>query len=286
MALDLIPLQPQHVPELARICHDAFASLHDRHGVSRDIADLGTAEMILSHVAARADYTGVVAVLDGRPVGSNFLLHADPVAGVGPITVDPAVQSRGIGRELMGWALQETEGRGIRAIRLFQEAINSTSLSLYSRLGFAWRGTAAAMQPAAADADDPSIRPLSAADLEGVRALSEAAYGFSRAGDAERLLAGGIPGFVRERDGRMVGYRIVSLFGHAGAETEDDLLALIAHSARHAPPPMAVFLCPLHRSGLFRRALEAGHRTLKQLSYMSYGTYAEPPGVYLPSIQC
>jgi hypothetical protein len=142
------------------------------------------------------------------------------------------------------------------------------------------------MQPAAAEADDPSIRTLTTADLEGVRALSEAAYGFGRAGDAERLLAGGIPGFVRERDGRMVGYRIVSLFGHAAAETEDDLLALIAHSARHVPAPVAVFLCPLHRPDLFRRALEAGHRTLKQLSYMSYGEYAEPQGIYLPSIQC
>jgi len=286
MALELIPLQPQHVSDLARICHDAFASLHDRHGVPRDIADIETALMILSHVAAREDYTGIVAVLDGRAVGSNFLLHADPVSGVGPITVDPAVQCRGIGREMMRWVLDEAERRGIRAIRLFQEAINSTSLSLYSRLGFAWRGTAAAMQPAAAPADDPSIRPLSTADLEGIRALSEAAYGFSRAGDAAGLLAGGIPGFVLEREGRMVGYRIASLFGHAAAETEDDLLTLIAHSARHVPAPMAVFLCPLHRSTLFRSALEAGHTTLKQLSYMSHGEYAEPPGMYLPSIQC
>ncbi|MCP9793603.1 GNAT family N-acetyltransferase [Vulcanococcus limneticus Candia 3F8] len=286
MALELIPLQPEHVPELARICHDAFASLHDRHGVPRDIADVDTAEMILSHVAGRPDYTGVVAVLDGRPVGSNFLLHADPIAGVGPITVDPALQSRGVGRELMRWVLGEAERRGIRATRLFQEAINTTSLALYSRLGFAWRGTAAAMQPTAAPADDPAIRPLSAADLVEVRRLSAAAYGFSRAGDAAGLLAGGIPGFGRERDGRLVGYRIVSLFGHAAAETEDDLLALIAHSARHVPAPMAVFLCPLHHTDLFRRALEAGHRTLKQLSYMSYGEYAEPPGVYLPSIQC
>ncbi|KEF41873.1 MAG: GCN5 family acetyltransferase [Cyanobium sp. CACIAM 14] len=286
MALELVPLQPHHVPELARICHGAFASLQDRHRVPRDIPDVATAEMILSHVAGRSDYTGVVALLDGRAVGSNFLLHADPVAGVGPITVDPEVQSRGIGRQLMAWVLEETERRGIRATRLFQEAINSTSLSLYTRLGFTWRGTAAAMQPVPADADDPSIRPLSAADLDGVRALSEAACGFSRAGDAERLLAGGIPGFVRARQGRMVGYRIVSLFGHAAAETEDDLLALIAHSARHVPAHLAVFLCPLQHPGLFRRALEAGHRTLKQLSYMSHGEYAEPPGVYLPSIQC
>ncbi len=195
------PLEPRHVPELARICHHAFASLHDRHGLPRDIADVPTAEMILSHMAGRFDYSGVVALKDGRAVGSNFLLHADPVGGVGPITVDPAVQSQGIGRELMGWALQEAERRGVRGIRLFQEAINSTSLALYSRLGFTWRGVAASMQPKAAAADDPSIRPLSVTDLEDVRSLSEAAYGHSRAGDAAGLLAGNIPGFVREREG-------------------------------------------------------------------------------------
>ncbi|MFM7676476.1 MAG: GNAT family N-acetyltransferase [Synechococcus sp.] len=286
MALELIPAVPAHIPELARICHGAFAHLHDRHCVPRDIADVHTAEMILTHVVGRFDYSGVVAVLDGQVVGSNFLLHADPVAGVGPITVDPAVQARGIGRELMGWVLGEAERRGIRGTRLFQEAINSASLALYSRLGFAWRGTAAAMQPRAAASDDPSIRLLSVTDLEDVRSLSEAAYGFSRAGDAAGLLAGGIPGFVRERDGRVVGYRIASLFGHAAAESDDDLLALIGHSARHLPAPIAVFLCPLQRTTLFRRALEAGHRTLKQLSYLSYGEYSEPPGVYLPSIQC
>jgi GNAT superfamily N-acetyltransferase len=286
MPLELMPLQPGQVPELARICHDAFGDLHDRHAVARYIPDIATAEMILSQLAARPDYSGVVAVLDGRAVGSNFLLHADAVAGIGPITVDPAIQGRGIGRALMEWVLAERERRGIADVRLFQEAINTTSLSLYTRLGFVWRAAATAMQPTPAASDDPTIRSIGTGDLEAVRRLSEATYGFSRAGDAERLLAAGIPGFLREREGRAVGYRIVSLFGHAGAESEDDLLALIAHSARHAPPPLARFLCPLHRPELFRRCLEAGHRALKQLSYLSHGDYREPAGAYLPSIQC
>jgi hypothetical protein len=39
----------------------------------------------------------VVAEIDGRVVGSNFLDERGPVRGVGPITVDPAAQGRGSG---------------------------------------------------------------------------------------------------------------------------------------------------------------------------------------------
>lgn len=286
MALELIPLHQDHVPELARICHEAFSTLQDRHAIQRDIPDVDTGMLIISHIAARADYAGVVATIDGQVVGSNFLLHSDHVAGIGPITVDPNVQSRGVGRALMQWVIDESNKLGVKQTRLFQEAFNTTSLSLYTSLGFDWRASAALMQANPASSDDPAIRPLTADDLDSIKSLSLDAYGFSRAGDAAQLLAAQFPGFLRERDGRVVGYLISSLFGHAGAETEDDLMALITHAARHVPPPLAVFICPLNRPTFFRRALADRHRVIKVLSYMSYGEFTEPPGVYLPSIQC
>jgi len=286
MSLELIPLHQEHVPELARICHEAFSALHDRYAIGRDIPDIETGMLIISHVANRPDYTGFVATMDGKLVGSNFLLHGDFVAGIGPLTVDPRYQSRGVGRALMQSVINESERRNISQTRLFQEAINTTSLSLYTSLGFAWRDSAALMQATPASADDPSIRPLTIDDCVSIKSLSQQSYGFSRAGDAAYLLAAQFPGFLRERDGHEVGYLISSLFGHASAETEDDLLALIAHAARYVPPPMAVFICPLSQPHLFRRALAEGHRTLKVLSYMSLGGFTAPTGSHLPSIQC
>jgi len=42
-----------------------------------------------------------VAELDGRIVGSNCLDERSAIAGLGPLTVDPSIQNRGVGRKLM-----------------------------------------------------------------------------------------------------------------------------------------------------------------------------------------
>jgi len=286
MALELVSTTPDHIPELGRICYEAFSTLQDRHGYPRDFPDVDTGRMVISHVTTRTDYTGVTAVLDGTIVGSNYLLHSDSVSGVGPITVDPKVQTRGIGRALMSWVIDEVRRRGIRQTRLFQEAINTTSLSLYASLGFAWRDSAVLMRTKPSNADDPAIRPLTPDDLGQVEVLSKKTYGFSRAGDSAELLKAKFPGFIREKNGQAVGYFICSLFGHAGAESDDDLLALAGHAARHVPPPFQVFICPLSNDALYRRAMAAGHRTVKVLSYMSLGEFVPPRGAFLPSIQC
>lgn len=285
MALELVPATGDQIPRLSQICHEAFSALHDRFGIERDIPSAEVGEMIISQTVKRPDYTGVMAVLDGRVVGSNFLLHADEVAGVGPITVDPGVQAKGIGKALMQWVIDEARRREIRQVRLFQEALNTTSLSLYTALGFDWRDSAALMQAAAAGEEDPQVRPLEARDLEAVAVLSQKAYGFSRAGDAAQLLEWQVPGFVRERDGVVTGYLFATLFGHAGAESDEDLLALAAQAARHLPPPVARFICPMARPVLYRKALASGHRTLKLLSYMSLGDFVPPAGSHFPSIQ-
>ena len=73
-------------------------------------------------------FYSVVAELDGRVVGSNFLDERSAIAGVGPITVDPSVQDRGIGRRLMQAVLDRAAARRFAGVRLVQAAYHSRSL--------------------------------------------------------------------------------------------------------------------------------------------------------------
>ena len=77
---------------------------------------------------------GVVAEVDGRIVGSNFLDERGPIRGVGPITVDPEGQNAGVGRKLMVAVMKR--GEEAPGIRLLQDAFHMRSLSLYESLGF------------------------------------------------------------------------------------------------------------------------------------------------------
>lgn len=288
MAIELVRAEAKHGPELARICHLAFDTLHEKHRVHRDVPSEEVGGLIIGGVLSRSDYTGVVALQDGRVVGSNFLLHADDVCGVGPITVDPTVQARGVGRLLMQWVIDEArQQRGAHArVRLFQEAVNTTSLSLYTGLGFQWRDAAAMMLPRAADTEDRTVRAMTATDLPKVADLSLRQYGASRLNDATKLLGMQFPAFVREREGRVVGYQIATLFGHAAAEMDEDLLVLAAQTARNVPSPMSVIILPMSQGSLFRSALASGFRVAKVVNAMSLEAYESARGPSFPSIQC
>jgi hypothetical protein len=106
---------------------------------------------------------GVVAEREGRVIGSNFLDERSTIAGVGPITVDPAVQDGGAGRWLMdavlrrrsaasARALRRAQAEGFPAVRLVQAAYHSRSLALYTKLGFDAREELVTLQGAPSDA--------------------------------------------------------------------------------------------------------------------------------------
>lgn len=292
----LIPVEPEHLPELGRICYEAFSTLQRRHNAPVDFESADDGRMVINLLANRPDYIGVAAIEEDRHgkqtlIGSNFLQTADVVCGLGPITVDPQSQSRGVGRALMQHIINEARQRDRREVRLFQEAINTTSLSLYTSLGFSWVDSAALMTPPRLQpgeaASDLGVRPMTPVDLPAVAELSESTYGYSRAEDAAIMLNVPFPAFVRERSGRVVGYFIPSLLGHAGAQTDDDLIAMLTVMGQQLAGPPAKFICPLSEVELFRALLARGARVLKMLNYMSYGgPYAPPRGTWLPSIQC
>ena len=81
-------------------------------------------------------FYGVVADIDGRVVGSNFLDERNMIAGVGPITVDRAVQNRAVGRRLMDAVHERAASKNFAGVRLIQAGFHTRSLSLYAKLGY------------------------------------------------------------------------------------------------------------------------------------------------------
>src|SRR5215203_6124787 len=132
--VELRAIEPADARDCARILYEAFGGIHDHHRFQRDFPTLEAAEQLTGAFIAHPSIWGVVAESDGRVVGSNFIDERCTIRGVGPITVDPRAQGRGVGRRLMQAALERS--RRAAGIRLFQDSFNVGSLSLYASLGF------------------------------------------------------------------------------------------------------------------------------------------------------
>ncbi len=284
MALELVPAEPKHINEIGRICFEAFKSIHDKHAFPRDFPDVDLAIKLMGMLVERKDFYGVVALRDGKPVGSNFSSLMDEVSGIGPITVDPSCQARGIGRALMEDVMNYGKRNNIDKLRLLQDSFNLTSLSLYTSLGFDVKETVVLMQAAPALKADQTVRPIAENDLAVIEGLSRRIYKVSRINEVASAFVHGFPAFLREHDGRVTGYLLPGFFGHGVAETEEDALALIGEAARRLPPESARFFCPLREEKLFRNALRNGCRAIKVMNLMAVGPYEPPQDVWMPSI--
>ncbi|MCC6425805.1 MAG: GNAT family N-acetyltransferase [Phycisphaerales bacterium] len=286
MPISIIPVKPDHIPALGEICHLAFSALQDRHGVERDFDTVEIGQMVISLFATRPDIAGFAAIDTdtGKLLGSNFLAYSDPVAGVGPITIHPDEQSRGIGRLLMLAVMEEAERRGIAHVRLFQETINTCSLSLYTKLGFDWRDAASLIRINPAPKDDPRIRPLTTADLPLVDEISKRHYHSTRIKEVADMLRLGFPGFVLADRHLITGYFFPGLLGHGFAVTDEGLASLVTHSARHAPPQFHKAILPLSENNLHRELMARGCRSIKMFNYMTLGPWQPPAGAWMPCI--
>jgi predicted N-acetyltransferase YhbS len=282
MDLILRPATPADAPELGRICYDAFGAISGRHNFPHDFPNVETAVGLISYMIGHPGVYGVVAERDGRVIGSNFLDERSQIAGVGPITVDPHAQDRGVGRRLMGAVLERAAERQFPGVRLVQAAYHARSFSLYVSLGFQVRESLACMQGPAIGHAIPgrSVRPAREPDLDACNQVCHLVHGHTRAGDlAEAITAG--TATVVEHAGRITGYATsVSFFGHAVGETDDDVKALIAAAPAFDGPG---FLVPA-RSPLVRWCLTQNLRVVQLTTLMSIGLYNEPRGAFLPSI--
>jgi len=238
---------------------------------------------LLSRLLAHPGFYAVIAELDGRVVGSIFVDERSTIAGIGPITVDPAVQNRAIGRQLMQQAMERVAQRRCPGVRLIQAAYHSRTLALYAKLGFIVREPLATMQgpPLALNIPGYTVRSATAEDLEACNRVCRSVHGHDRGGE----LADAIQqhtAVVVEHAGRITGYATpIAFFAHAVGETSEALKALIG-AAPVIPDPG--FLLPIRNGEMFRWCLDHGLRVVQTNTLMSVGLYNTPAGAFLPSI--
>lgn len=286
MKLEFVSAEQQHVDVIGRICFEAFKEIQEKHGFSPDFPTVEISRQVLGMMVQRDDFYGVVALLDGQPVGSNFLSLMDPVAGVGPITIDSTYQGHGIGRALMQDVIDYAKRNNIEQVRLLQDSFNTASLSLYASLGFDVKEGVVFMQSESVGEADPFVRPVTEVDLPAIEELSKRIYKNSRRNEVAAAAPYGFAAFLREKQGRITGYLIPGIFGHGIAETDEDAIALISETARRMPPSLARFFCPLSQASFFQGAIEAGCRVIKMMNYMTMGPYEPPDKVWMPSVLC
>jgi len=258
-----------------RICYDAFKAISEAHGFAPDFPAPEVPTGLLTRMIADPKFYGVV--------GSNFLDERNMIAGVGPITVDRAVQNRAVGRRLMDAVHDRAAANNFAGVRLIQAGFHTRSLALYAKLGYDVREHLACMQGTAINIaiEGHVVRPAVEADIEACNHVCRQVHGHDRAGESRDAIARGNATVV-EHDGRVTGYAtIVGFFGHAVGETNADVKALIGAAKEFAGPG---FLLPTRNGELFRWCLTNGLRVMQPMTLMSRGLYNEPTGAFLPSI--
>ena len=283
MNLTLRPGTPDDAHACGTICYEAFKNISEAHNFPPDFPSPDIAVGLLTWMLKHPTFYSVVAEIDGRVVGSNFLDERNVIAGVGPITVDPSTQNRAVGRQLMKAVHERAAAKNFAGVRLIQAGFHTRSLSLYAKLGYDVREHLACMQgePLNLSVEGHAVRPASQADVESCNRVCQYVHGHDREGELRDAITKGSATVV-EHDGRITGYAtIIGFFGHAVGESSEDLKALIGAAKEFAGPG---FLLPTRSGELFRWCLANGLRIMQPMTLMTKGLYNEPVGAFLPSI--
>ena len=283
MPVTIRPAVPEDAAACGPILYRAFAALAERHNFPPDFPSVEAATGVLTMLLGISGWYGIVAESGGRIIGSNFADQRSPIAGIGPISVDPDAQNRGAGRLLMQATVDHFATRNFTGIRLVQAAYHNRSLCLYASMGFRTREPLSLLQgsPLNVRFAGYDVRPATEADLAACNLLCRQVHGYDRSVELREAVAAQTA-MVVEHLGRITGYATeIGFLAHAVGETDHDLKAMIGAAPRFSGPG---FLLPTSNHEVFIWCLENKLRLVMQMTLMSIGLYSEPQGAWLPSV--
>ena len=164
-----------------------------------------------------------------------------------------------------------------------QAAYRNRSLALYAKLGFVVREPLVCLQGPPLQRALPGyrVRRAQSEDIAACNDLCLRVHGHHRGGELNDGIQQGTA-VVAEWNGLLRAYASgVGFFGHAVAESNQDLVAIISEAHEFSGPGILV---PSRNSALFRWCLENGLRIIQTVTLMTIGLYNEPAGAYLPSV--
>jgi predicted N-acetyltransferase YhbS len=279
------PATPSDTAGCGRVIFEAFGAVSARHGFESRWPSADFASEFIREFASLDGIYSVVCEHEGSVIGCNFLDERGDVRGIGPTAVAPSAQGSGVERALMANVL-ERAGNG-KSVRLLQDSFNMGSMSLYASLGFEVREPVILMRgkPSEGPGTLFGVRPIREGDLEACSRLCHAVHGFDRErelSDALRL-EGRIP-LLRVRDGLIVAYTSgFGTFGHAVAVSDEDMRSMICAVSRSGQDEIELLL-PTRYSKFLQWCLGRGMTAVKPMTLMTRGGYAEPRGLWVPSV--
>jgi GNAT superfamily N-acetyltransferase len=272
--------------EAGRIIFEAFATIAEKHGFPPDFPSVDVGRTSAASFLSNPGFYSVIAEdtsSGGKVVGSSFIDERSSIAGVGPLTVDPSYQNKGVGRRLMNDVMERVRNRNFPGTRLLQASYHNRSLALYASLGFEVREPISTMQgkPIQEAIPGRTVRPATESDVESCNAVCKAVHGHDRNGELLDSIRQGSARVVLHAD-KITGYTSgMAFFSHSVGLTNDDLKALIGSADSYRGPGI---LIPTRNTHLFHWCLDRGLRLVQQLILMTVGMYNEPAGAYMPSV--
>jgi N-acetylglutamate synthase-like GNAT family acetyltransferase len=229
MSINLRPATIDDAEACGTICYQAFADLAEKYGSPPSFPSPQIVGERFRETIGHKNIYCVVAENENEILGSNFIDLRSSIAGIGPITVKPDLQSKNLGRRMMQHVLDRAAEQNVAGVRLCQAAYNVHSFSLYAKLGFRTYELLTTMQGKPLDMAFPGydVRPATANDLPACDRLCQAIHGHDRSGEVLDAISKQAATVV-EREGLITGYATpIAFTGHAVAETNEDLMALI-----------------------------------------------------------
>ena len=189
MTFEIRRMTREDIPEVGRIGVEAFNDLMARHNRPPLYPDPQVGPLAATAYLSIDPERSLVAIEEGRIIGSIFYRRRGETVSVGPGTVAPAAQGRGVGTKLFQTVIEREPNAG--SMRIMQDSLNLASFELLVRIGYSL-GEEVAMFTLPAGfreehESDSAVRMARTEDLSDILVLDRRLFGSDRKRDFEFL---------------------------------------------------------------------------------------------------